>query len=316
MVVHHHRAVLDVLARIGEVDAQHIQVALRAAEVLVHTDADHVAAERDHRVTQAGVLAHMDAVAADMLGALLPLLDEGGGQVGIAAGDDLHTLRETCHAVVFDDDVGMGAGVGRDDQVQRIRRVAAAGDRDAHRLGDVAVQGHDGRGLHDVPFDRGDAVARLGHGAARRDGPVHDLDADLRGVQRRTVDAGHLDRGQAARLEHIEEFGDAVQRRVPPLLLTGGRHRERVKVEAARRTVRARRHGRRHRVRVVRIRHGNGDFGFLCHRTQPTDPSICSSTKRFSSSAYSIGSSRLIGSTKPRTIMPIASSSFRPRLIR
>ena len=49
---------------------------------------------------------------------------------------------------------------------------------------------------------------------------------------------------------------------------------------------------------------------------QPTAPSICSSIRRFSSRAYSIGSSRAIGSTKPRTIIAIASSSVRPRLIR
>src|SRR5690606_27367153 len=54
----------------------------------------------------------------------------------------------------------------------------------------------------------------------------------------------------------------------------------------------------------------------LCHRHQPTDPSICSSMSRLSSSAYSIGSSRAIGSTKPRTIIAIASSSARPRDIR
>src|SRR5262249_51255879 len=48
-----------------------------------------------------------------------------------------------------------------------------------------------------------------------------------------------------------------------------------------------------------------------CH---PTLPSICSSMSRFSSSAYSMGSSRAIGSTKPRTTMAIASSSVSPRL--
>jgi hypothetical protein len=49
---------------------------------------------------------------------------------------------------------------------------------------------------------------------------------------------------------------------------------------------------------------------------QPTAPSICSSMSRFSSRAYSIGSSFAIGSTKPRTIIAIASSSSMPRLIR
>ena len=49
---------------------------------------------------------------------------------------------------------------------------------------------------------------------------------------------------------------------------------------------------------------------------QPTAPSICSSMSRLSSRAYSIGSSLAIGSTKPRTIIAIASSSVSPRLIR
>ena len=61
--------------------------------------------------------------------------------------------------------------------------------------------------------------------------------------------------------------------------------------------------------------HQIGQGGCAAHG-QPTAPSICSSISRFSSSAYSIGSSRAIGSTKPRTIIAIASSSVRPRLIR
>src|SRR5690606_33353392 len=49
---------------------------------------------------------------------------------------------------------------------------------------------------------------------------------------------------------------------------------------------------------------------------QPTAPSICSSMRRLSSRAYSIGSSRAMGSTKPRTIIAIASVSSRPRDMR
>ena len=50
--------------------------------------------------------------------------------------------------------------------------------------------------------------------------------------------------------------------------------------------------------------------------SQPTEPSICSSIRRLHSTAYSIGSVRVIGSMKPLTTMPIACSSERPRLIR
>ena len=51
-------------------------------------------------------------------------------------------------------------------------------------------------------------------------------------------------------------------------------------------------------------------------RRHPTEPSICSSIRRFSSTAYSIGSSRVIGSMNPFTIIAVASTSDSPRLIR
>jgi hypothetical protein len=48
----------------------------------------------------------------------------------------------------------------------------------------------------------------------------------------------------------------------------------------------------------------------------PTEPSIWSRISRFISTAYSSGSSLVIGSTKPETIIADASASERPRLIR
>lgn len=48
----------------------------------------------------------------------------------------------------------------------------------------------------------------------------------------------------------------------------------------------------------------------------PTEPSICSWMSRFISTAYSRGSSLVIGSTKPDTIMALASASDKPRLMR
>ena len=51
-------------------------------------------------------------------------------------------------------------------------------------------------------------------------------------------------------------------------------------------------------------------------RHQPTAPSICSSMRRLSSRAYSMGSSRAMGSTNPRTIIAMASVSVMPRDIR
>ena len=51
-------------------------------------------------------------------------------------------------------------------------------------------------------------------------------------------------------------------------------------------------------------------------RHQPTAPSICSSMRRLSSRAYSMGSSRAMGSTNPRTIIAMASVSGMPRDMR
>jgi len=48
----------------------------------------------------------------------------------------------------------------------------------------------------------------------------------------------------------------------------------------------------------------------------PTEPSICSSIRRFISTAYSMGSSRTSGSIKPLTIIVLASASLSPRLVR
>ena len=48
----------------------------------------------------------------------------------------------------------------------------------------------------------------------------------------------------------------------------------------------------------------------------PTEPSICNWINRFSSTAYSIGSSLTSGSIKPLTIMVLASASVSPRLMR
>ena len=49
-------------------------------------------------------------------------------------------------------------------------------------------------------------------------------------------------------------------------------------------------------------------------RDQPIEPSICSASRRFSSTAYSIGNSLVNASKKPLTIIVLASVSVRPRL--
>src|SRR5207342_3737661 len=51
-------------------------------------------------------------------------------------------------------------------------------------------------------------------------------------------------------------------------------------------------------------------------RHQPTEPSIWSWISRFISTAYSSGSSLVMGSTKPLTIIALASASVSPRDMR
>ena len=66
----------------------------------------------------------------------------------------------------------------------------------------------------------------------------------------------------------------------------------------------------------LHVLHRNGNEVRPLHRDQPTEPSIWSWIRRFISTAYSSGSSFVIGSTKPDTTIADASASDRPRDMR
>ena len=70
MVVHNHGAMFDMLARIHKVDAKHVEIALIAAKILIHTDSNDIAAKRDHEMAQGRTLPQVDTLVAHMLGAL------------------------------------------------------------------------------------------------------------------------------------------------------------------------------------------------------------------------------------------------------
>ena len=108
---------------------------------------------------------------------------------------------------------------------------------------------------------------------------------------------GYFDRNLAVARGIDREPAEPAERSEAPFFLAPAGHREVSRI-----------------VRLLFVQPGNSSGLDGWH--QPTAPSICSSISLFSSSAYSIGSSRAIGSTKPRTIVAIASSSVRPRLIR
>ena len=218
------------LARVHEVDAEHVEVALFAAEVLVHANAHDITTEGDHGMAQGRLLAHVDALVADVFGVLVPFLDEGGGNVGVLACGDFHAFGETCVAVMFDDHVGMGA-VGCDDrQVERVEVPAGAMHFDEHRLVDLTVDGQYSSAFAGIPFDCGHTVVRLGDdacaGVPHRAFGIRDAFG-----KRRPVDHGNGDLRFIGWFEHIEELLDALYRRVAPVLLFAVRLGERFDVE-------------------------------------------------------------------------------------
>ena len=54
--MHNHGAMFDMLARVHEVDAEHVEIALIAAKILIHTDSNDIAAKRDHGMAQGRTL--------------------------------------------------------------------------------------------------------------------------------------------------------------------------------------------------------------------------------------------------------------------
>ena len=101
---------------------------------------------------------------------------------------------------------------------------------------------------------------------------------------------------------------DQGERHVPGLELDPGVRRVRILPQPERLLVEA--------GRALAVFDGDGDEVDALGVDQPTDPSIWSWMRRFISTAYSSGSSFVIGSTKPETIIADASASESPRLMR
>ena len=230
-VVHDHRTMFDMLARIDEVNAEHVELAMLAAEILIHADAYHVATERDLRMTQRCLLAHMDAMVAHMLGATIPFLNEGRADVGVLAGDDLHAFGESGIAIVLDDDIGMDASVGCDDQMQGIQSVIGSEHLDQHGMLEILLEFDDCGFPGTVPFDAGDTVIRHTHGSAQVFAHVHRAHIDLGPVHCGAIDHRHAHLRSAAGFEHIEEFTEAVDGCESPILLLARGHWERLHLE-------------------------------------------------------------------------------------
>ncbi len=237
-----------------------------------------------------------------------------GAPVRAPAGD-VHAERRVVGDVLGGDQVQrlLGAGGGdRGGQILGHQHAAAGRLAGGERRGLRGALGH-GHGV----VDGGVALAVVGGGvleeggeaAQRGEAPLldvalgHGVVGDLEGAQSRAA----VQRGVGG--------GDLLARQAQVLLLQLRRGR---RVGALQGLSGGDGRGAR------RVAHGlvrgrvPGALGTLhiSGRHQPTAPSICSSIRRFSSRAYSIGSSRAMGSMKPRTIIAIASVSSMPRLIR
>src|SRR5699024_10073673 len=185
-------------------------------------------------------------------------------------------------------------------------------DCDVHGLGELGLLGHtDHRGLVDG------RVRLCGDPVPRRARLAETLVVRADGLDGHAVAIGN-GHEQAAGGGDVGAVMDPTQplerREAPDLVLVTG-HLEGVHVEGGELVALGGTHGDavavRHRCGCLRA--GGGGVG---HGGQPTDPSICSSIRRLSSRAYSMGSSLAIGSTNPRTIIAMASSSASPRLMR
>src|SRR6478609_3900376 len=216
-------AVLLVLVRVGEVQADHLDLAALGGELRVRRDAHDVAAERHDHVLEARVATDAGAVGRRVHRAVGPVLDGDHGEVGALVDDDLDRLAERRAAEVVEHDDGLRVALGVHEHVARGRRGAVA--LDAHR-GDVGRDGllrhrDDGRLLERVPRRDGGAVARPAGGAEALVVAADDRDLHL----------GRLDDGDAhvaaAGLPHeggLEQRREARDRREAPLLLAPGGH--------------------------------------------------------------------------------------------
>ena len=325
-VVVDEEAVLEVLAGVGEVQTEQLGLAAGTGVVHVGAGPHDRAAEGDRDVAVARVAAHHGLVGADVHGVVVPVLQGDDGQVGAVTDDDLDVAGVHARAAVVQDVGGTRVRAGLDHGVAVGAGAGGAGDPMADRLDELGVGGD----LHVH------GVAGV-LGGQRRGAVVGDERHAARGLPRReraddvrrVADGLH---GQAVGVTGgvVERAGEPLERREAPDLLAAGGHRVVVEVEGAHR-VQVGLHvvhleGGGHAVAGVSS-HGHvwgvflasgasGGAGGSDGRRQPTAPSICSSMRRLSSRAYSIGSSLAIGSTKPRTIIAIASSSSMPRDMR
>ena len=276
--------------------------------------------ERKHRIE--------DAVSSTRA-ALEEGIVAGGGTALINA---LTALDTDADVQALTGDAAVGVDIVRKALKQPLRWIAQNAGEDGYVVVSKVAELEPNHGFNAKTGVYGDLLADAGDDVVgvRRQGRRENRTA----VARHEYGAARsLTLGERAGLEALARHGDrdglgvglllgeqrreAVDGRETPLLLAAARDTEGTQVEGLA-ALGARLVRDRGPVAVV-----TRESGLVCLAHfwrdgghQPTAPSIWSSMRRLSSSAYSIGSSRAMGSTKPRTIIAMASFSSRPRLMR
>ena len=109
------RTVLQVLACVGEVEAEEFGIGAFTGEADVGVQPDDLAAKGHRDVLVHGVLGNLGVVLGQVACVVFPELDGDHGQLGAFADDDLHVAVVVGGTVVFQDHHGAAVRAGLDD---------------------------------------------------------------------------------------------------------------------------------------------------------------------------------------------------------
>ena len=138
------------LAVVGEVKAEQLDVAAGRTEPGARGQPHDIAAQRDRDVAKHGILAQRGVMAADMHGAVGPVGDRNHRQPGGIADHEFDVVGVGSAAALVDDDHGLGKLANPHLQMPvRGRTLAWAGHHDLDGFAELGVltDGDDGRAV-------------------------------------------------------------------------------------------------------------------------------------------------------------------------
>ena len=215
--------VLEVLAGVGEVEAEHLDVAAGRGEPRLRGDPHDVAAEGHDDALERGVAADLDRLLRQVHGVVGPVVDADHGERGAVADDELDVVGVGRAAGVVEHDDGLGERLDVDEQVaegspsppspRSVTTVGPAGDG-------LAWDRDHGGLLERRPGARGDPVGRHAGAAEPRVVAADGLDLDLGcGVDLDATPCRRRRPSSSCRWRRRSQRGE------PPLLLAARRAR-------------------------------------------------------------------------------------------